>query len=129
MKNNRKKFKLATLGFTLIELLAVIIILGIIALITIPLVINIVEKSKKEAFKNSAYGIIKSGELYYSNKLLEVEEMKEDVTFTFPEAKELEIKGKKPTSGNMIVTKEGKIELAITNGKWCATKELNKTEI
>ena len=81
-------------GFTLIELLAVIIILAIIALITVPVIMNIIEKSNKAAFKDTAYGIIKSGELYYANKLLEPNGMNEDVTFTFPEAEGLDIKGK-----------------------------------
>ncbi len=55
-------------GFTLIELLAVIIILVIIALITVPVIINIIERAERSAFKDSAYGIIKAGEVYYSNK-------------------------------------------------------------
>ena len=49
-------------GFTLIELLAVIVILAIIALIATPIILNIVEKARKSAFENTAYGIIKSGE-------------------------------------------------------------------
>ena len=35
--------------FTLIELLAVIIVLSVIALIATPVVLNVIEKSKKEA--------------------------------------------------------------------------------
>ena len=58
-------------GFTLIELLAVIVILAIIALIAVPTVMNIITKAQKSAFKDSAYGIIKAGELYYTNSLLE----------------------------------------------------------
>ena len=41
-------------GFTLIELLAVIVILAIIALIATPIILNIVEDSKKSAVTNSA---------------------------------------------------------------------------
>ncbi len=115
-------------GFTLIELLAVIIILVIIALITIPIIMNIIERANKSAFKDSAYGIIKAGEVYYANKLLDSVEMTE-ITFTFPDAKGLDIKGSRPKSGNMIITKEGKIELAITNGKYCVTKGINDNDI
>lgn len=43
-------------GFTLIELLAIIVILAIIAVITVPIILNIVEKSKIGAAKDSAYG-------------------------------------------------------------------------
>ena len=57
-------------GFTLIELLAVIVILVIIVLIATPLVLNIIEKSKKHSFLNSAYGIVESAKLYYAEGLL-----------------------------------------------------------
>ncbi len=116
-------------GFTLIELLAVIIILSVIALITIPVIMNIIEKSKKSAFKDSVYGVIKAGELYYTNKLLEPNGVTEDLSFSFPEADGLDIKGTKPTGGSMKINKKGKIELAITNGKYCATKGINDTDV
>ena len=45
-------------GFTLIELLAVIIILAIIALISTPIVLDVVEGAKKSAFESTVYGII-----------------------------------------------------------------------
>lgn len=53
-------------GFTLIEVLAVIVILAVIALITVPLIMNVLDKAKKGAFEDSAYGIIKAKELYIS---------------------------------------------------------------
>ena len=40
-------------GFTLIELLAVIVILTIIALIAVPVVLNIINDSKKESIQRS----------------------------------------------------------------------------
>ena len=40
-------------GFTLIELLAVIVILSIIALIAVPIVINIIDDTKEKAFRES----------------------------------------------------------------------------
>ncbi len=55
--------------------------------------------------------------------------MNEDVIFIFQEAIDLDIKGSKPRSGNMKITKEEKVELAITNGKHCITKELNENDI
>ena len=45
-------------GFTLIELLAVIMIIGIIALVTTPLVMNQIEKSKKETLRDSIKGMV-----------------------------------------------------------------------
>ena len=49
-------------GFTLIELLAVIVILAVIALIATPLVLNIIERAEKGAFKDSVYGIMEAAE-------------------------------------------------------------------
>lgn len=52
-------------GFTLIELLAVILILGIIALIAIPTVNNIINESKTGAWKSTANNVVSSYERYY----------------------------------------------------------------
>ncbi|HKM40622.1 MAG TPA: type II secretion system protein, partial [Patescibacteria group bacterium] len=52
-------------GFTLVELLAVIVILGIIMLIATPLIINVISDARKGVFKNSAYGLVKTGENEY----------------------------------------------------------------
>ena len=45
-------------AFTLVELLAVIVILALIALITIPVILNVIEKSKIKTYQRSidAYG-------------------------------------------------------------------------
>ena len=40
-------------GFTLVELLAIIVVLVIIALVLVPVVNNIVYRSKKKAFEDS----------------------------------------------------------------------------
>lgn len=52
-------------GFTLIELLAVILILGIIALIAIPTVNNIIQESRKGAMETTGNNLIDSAESYY----------------------------------------------------------------
>ena len=61
MKENKK-------GFTLIELLAVIVILAIIALIAVPVIMNIINKANKSSFKDTAYGILSAGELYFAEQ-------------------------------------------------------------
>lgn len=52
-------------AFTLVELLAVIIILFIISLITVPIIIDQIEITKKKSLENSTYGIIESGKYLY----------------------------------------------------------------
>ncbi len=51
-------------GFTLIELLAVIVILSVITLITIPMITNVIEESKKKALASSVEGLVESANLY-----------------------------------------------------------------
>lgn len=107
-------------GFTLIELLAVIIILAVIALITVPIVLNIIEKSRKQAFLNSAYGIMETAQTYYATALIFEETPKQ--LFTFPNDKVLSFTGTRPKSGYVEINEEGRIELQLYNGKWCAYK-------
>ena len=58
-------------GFTLIELLAVIVILAVILVISIPRILDVIETSKKDSFKNSAQLIADSAEKKkVSDKLL-----------------------------------------------------------
>ena len=58
-------------GFTLIELLAVIVILAIILVIAVPKILNVIEESKKDSFKNAAQLIADSAEKKkVSDKLL-----------------------------------------------------------
>ena len=51
-------------GFTLIELLAVIVILSVITLITVPMITNVIEESKKKALASSIQGLVESANLY-----------------------------------------------------------------
>lgn len=52
-------------GFTLIELLAVIVVLAVIAVIAIPIILGVVETTKKAALKESANGLIEEAGYYY----------------------------------------------------------------
>ena len=62
-------------AFTLIELLAVIVILAVILVISIPRILDVIETSKKDSFKNSAQLIADSAEKKkVSDKLLDKDE-------------------------------------------------------
>jgi len=51
-------------GFTLIELLAVIVILGLISVITVPIVMNEINKSRKESYEIGVQNTIESARTY-----------------------------------------------------------------
>ena len=57
-------------GFTLIELLAIIIILAIIAVITVPIILNIIDDSKKNMAIDSAYLYRDAINKFYMNKVM-----------------------------------------------------------
>lgn len=114
-------------GFTLIELLAVIVVLGVISMIIVPNVIVVVERSEKDAFEKSAYGILTAAKEYYQEKTSEEEFTGK--TFDFKESVELEIEGKKPTGGTVTVNAEGNVEIYVSDDKYCAIKEMTSNEI
>ena len=109
MKKNTK-------GFTLIELLAVIVILAIIALIATPIVLNLINEARKGAAKDSAYGVKKAAELYYSTSLLTAEGSFAGATFTCDgsactttDGKSLNIEGTVPDEGTVVIAGDGTI--------------------
>ena len=57
------------MAFTLIELLAIIVILAIIAVITVPIILNIIDNSKRGAATDSAYGYKNAVEKFYVTNL------------------------------------------------------------
>ena len=90
-------------GFTLIELLAVILILGIIALIAIPIVTNVIEDSKKEAAKDSVLSYIKA--INDQNSLHKLQPNKyEKIESGNIEDLNINVKGEKPKSGSVTIT-------------------------
>lgn len=119
-------------GFTLMELLAVIVILAIISLIAIPIILNIIEASRKGAKETSALGYIDAVEKYiitsevdsekYPNKLesgktyclIENSTYKDkcpDTTIYLNDF--IEVKGDKPIDG--YVTINGKKNVSTSN--------------
>ena len=115
------------MAFTLIELLAVIVILAIIALIATPLAINVIEDAKKNAFKNTAYGLIDAVKLHHAEHYLN--ENVQDYEFVFPEADGLVYSGTVPDGGILRMTADGKISLAIYHDKWCVTKGVKDNDV
>ena len=111
-------------GFTLIELLAVIVILVVIALIASPLIISIIEDSRKKAFENSVYGVMST----YDIKIAKEGNYK-GIIYNFPEGNnELKYSGTKMSGGSIFLTPSGSIEVReLTDGRYCANG--NKTNL
>jgi prepilin-type N-terminal cleavage/methylation domain-containing protein len=117
-------------GFTLIELLAVILILGIIALIAIPTVNNILEEARMGAFKTSVNQVAKSAEQNCQLQQLRNENITGNINFTNGEPSiNLEYKGDGPDAGYMNVTNDCGVTFAVADTRYCAVKETVEDEI
>ena len=129
-------------GFTLVELLAVIVILAVISLIAVPMILGVVEESKKSAFQ------ITCNEIYESYEQYEIrEEILGDTgicsVFDFGSNREetevidgikyepiskLSLKGELPKSGTYKIC-NGKRELLIDNGDYTCIKDETRNQI
>ena len=97
-------------GFTLIELLAIIVILAVIAVITVPIILNIIDNSKKGAISDSAYGYKDALQKYNMTVLTrnpESEGLKGSYTVTELKNLGLEISGQEPSEGIILIDNEG----------------------
>ena len=100
-------------GFTLIELLAVIVVLALIALIATPMVLNTIEEARAGAAQSSAYAYIDEVEKELASYMLNnggnnyetgkhsVETLKTDLG--------IELKGDRPTEGNVCIGANGTV--------------------
>ena len=126
---NKKK------GFTLIELLAIIVILAIIAVITVPIILNIIEESKKGAAKDSAYGYKDSVNKYYTQQLLNNKNLKLNDTYTVTNGTlsggdfgdsnvtslPIQVSGIVPTSGSLTYSNNNLTEGCLVVGEYAVT--------
>lgn len=133
MKDNMK-------GFTLVELLAVIIILAIVALVTTPAILNVINKSRLSGAEDKAWGTIDAVKLAYTqSQTLDNDATLEGtvtVDFSQPVAsqavgtRKITISGERPSGGtvtinvdtgeinctNLKFTKNGKYTCSSTGG-------------
>ncbi|MDO4962743.1 MAG: leucine-rich repeat domain-containing protein, partial [bacterium] len=93
-----------------IELLAVIVILAIIALIAVPIIIDIIEDSKKEALKRSAENYLKAVELAIAKENLKGEfnppscTIESGITRCDGKTLNVSVDGELPDSGTITLT-------------------------
>lgn len=117
-------------GFTLIELLAVIVILAVILLISIPLINGVIEGVKKSGFESSVKMIIKSADYDFLTSSSNFQNGG-SITYRGGEAQgnDLPYSGQRPESGVINISSSGDIELALYDGTYCATKSYGSKDI
>ncbi len=113
-------------GFTLIELLAVIVILSVITLITVPMITNVIEESKKKALASSVEGLVESANLYAIEKdgVYEFLFDKEHKGST-KKGEQLDYRGTIDGEGKLYLDKEGNVSVCISNDTYYAYKNYN----
>ena len=117
-------------GFTLIELLAVILILGIIALIAIPTISNILDEARAGAFKATVEQVVKSVENNCQVQKINNKEVTNVYIINNGKIKpKIDIKGSLPNNGIIYVNDNCEISLGIDDNKHNATKDLNTDSI
>ena len=117
-------------GFTLIELLAIIVILAIIAVITVPIILDIIDSSKKGAVQDSAYGYKDAINKYYVSRLSQDKDYAiPNDTYTVSELKTegVTVSGKEPIGNSWVTIENNQVtegclqfdeyKVEITNGQ------------
>ena len=113
-------------GFTLIELLSVIVILAVITLITVPMVINVIEESKKKVLISSVQGLIESANLYaIENEGVHEFLFDKEHKGSTIKGEKLEYKGNIDGEGKLYIDKEGNTSVCISNDNYYVYKNYN----
>ena len=113
-------------AFTLIELLAVIVILAVIAVIATPIILGVIENSKKSSYIDSSHGIIDA-----ANKFVITTELTGNLESNYEfdlTTDELTFSGNKPSSGTLLIDRVKKVSLTLKYDNYCIEKKFNESE-
>ena len=131
-------------GFTLVELLAVIIILAIVALVTTPAILNVINNSRLEGAKDKTWGTIDAVKLAYTqSQTIDNKDIVDNPVVTFSSGSDnsleklgraVTISGEKPTGGTVTINTtsveiHAKDLLFTKNGKYSCTTNTAGTEV
>ncbi len=124
---DKENFTKNSTGFTLIELLAVIIILAIVALIATPIILNVIEDSRKSANMSQANILLSGAETYFASSMLAEGEFYIDgKTNVYPF---IETTNEKPPLGNIKIKPNGDVFFALFLDDVCYSKDFEQSKI
>ena len=117
-------------GFTLIELLAVIVVISVIALISVPLVNMQIERSKMETIRESVKGMVKAI-IYYQteNEIYTGGEYTVNNENLMLGSKKLEVDGAIIGTGTITMDTKDKATVKIQYQGYCATGDSDNLKI
>ena len=119
-------------GFTLIELLAVIVILSVIALITTPMIMGVIESSKKGAKESSASGYVGALEQYQVTAEILGKKVIPDTTLSTDDLKQydIDVKGETPIDGYVTIKNKQVVDYKLQFDEYLVSynSEKNKGE-
>ena len=110
-------------GFTLIELLAVIVILAIIALSATPMIMDVIEKSRRQSAIESVNGLLDAGDKYQLESIIDNKEYSTTIDLT---SDILKHKGAKPESGTLVIADKGRMSIIAKYGAYCIVKTFDE---
>ena len=110
-------------AFTLIELLAIIVILAIIAVITVPIILNIIDNSKRGASIDSSYGFKDAIQKYYVTKSVEdtTQELPSGYKAVSALPSDFTVSGEKPSDGWVKLDKGSVLAYSLKIGDYVVT--------
>lgn len=113
-------------GFTLVELLATIVILGVVSVITIPVVTEILRRVEMNNYRNSVYGLLRAVEAAHTEEGVTTSEyiIRDGVI-----EPAIDFTGKINGTGTITYDENEKTTIKIGNDKMCATKTPNKKRV
>lgn len=110
-------------AFTLVEILAIIVVLGIVALIAAPVLLGVIDNGRKKVFETDSKSIEREVLRYVSQNGISGTFIINGSTVTL-NGQATDIQSGSGYQGKIIVDADGNSKFAIHNDRWCLIKEM-----